>query len=186
MKVWVKVMRLTTTGITRRKSIFEQTTGSMTSCSLTLNFHLHSLPAGVATHGLTFPDVSSYPLPDLAVPLHRAYTFSTNATADGLPGPGRGLDQLYQLGGRKLERAMNAMAMRAGLGPENAEKRVRKALERVELRREEEKSERKERWVWSWMRIDGEARARRDVNRGCKRLVEYTSYVRHHFSPGRC
>ena len=38
-------------------------------------------------------------------------TFSTNATADNLPGPGRTLDKAYQFYGRKLEK----IAMRFGL-----------------------------------------------------------------------
>lgn len=41
-------------------------------------------------------------------------------TVEGQPGAGRTLDLLITAGGRKLERSLNKLALRRGLGPEAA------------------------------------------------------------------
>ena len=54
-------------------------------------------------------------------------------TLDNLPGPGRGLDQVYQFLGRKLERGIGVTAEKAGFGPEGVEKRIKRASEFIEF-----------------------------------------------------
>jgi hypothetical protein len=60
--------------------------------------------------------------------LIRGDSVSTNATEDDRPGPGRALDKLFQLAGRRLERFLNTVAMRFGAGPVAAEERLIIAL----------------------------------------------------------
>lgn len=45
-------------------------------------------------------------------------------TVEGQPGAGRTLDLLITAGGRKLERSLNKLALRRGLGPEAAMQRI--------------------------------------------------------------
>lgn len=45
-------------------------------------------------------------------------------TVEGQPGAGRILDHLITAGGRKLERSLNKLALRRGLGPEAAMQRI--------------------------------------------------------------
>jgi len=54
------------------------------------------------------------------VPLFRAASIDSDATADNLPGPGRNLGLLFAFLGHKLEKGVNSFASRRGLGTDTS------------------------------------------------------------------
>lgn len=83
---------------------------------------------------------------------------STNRTESDLPGPGRLLGKLYSSLGRRLERGINAIAVRRGYGPLSAAERFRSKYGRRGDVRDETS-------------VKG-AQDRKD----CKKLIRYTKY----------
>lgn len=97
-------------------------------------------------------------------PLTRTYT---DETADNLPGPGRGLDNLYQFLGQKLERGLGVVADKAGFGPAAAGRRVEKAALVAQYRR-------RSNGLLEKLKLEA---AKRDVRQGCKALIKYSQWV---------
>jgi hypothetical protein len=106
------------------------------------------------------------------VRLQRIDTTSTNATEDDRPGPGRGLDKLYQASGRKLERLLGVAAERMGFGPAATERsivnvmyRLRESGHYVERRFKSE--------VWKPYTSKDKHKMDKKVMRRCKSLLKY-------------
>ena len=101
-------------------------------------------------------------------------------TMDNLPGPGRGIDKLYQLGGRALERWMNRNAERLGFGPHAAEKKLLRSIEKI-IDPNKVKAVKRKRGSDSKKRSSSDSsidkRVEKDLAQGTKTLVRYTRYV---------
>ena len=110
------------------------------------------------------------------VKLQRTDTVSTNATEDNRVGLGRGLDNLFQAGGRKLERLLGATADRMGYGPAATEKRIVVVMYR--LRESGYFVERKSRAEeWRRYTMNDKQRMDKEIVLRCKRLMKYLKYV---------
>jgi hypothetical protein len=60
-----------------------------------------------------------------------ARSVSSTATMDNLPGPGRGLDQLFQYLGRRFDRSLAIGMDKLGFGPAATERRALKSIKRL-------------------------------------------------------
>jgi hypothetical protein len=110
--------------------------------------------------------------------LRRANTvesIDTEATESDLPGPGRGLDKLYQFAGRKLERTIGEMADGLGFGPAAAERKLLHAGE--VLRYAGYVKTRKGRKKWKTSTEQRKARASNETQRYCQLVVKYLRYA---------
>ena len=111
-----------------------------------------------------------------AVSLDRIDTVDTEATADNLPGPGRALDKLYQIAGRKLERLLATIADRIGFGPAAAQRGILRALRT--LRPEGYYiGLRSGSYIWRHATNSQKKKAEKDLSRGYKKLIRYARYV---------
>lgn len=109
--------------------------------------------------------------------LVRADTISTNATLDDLPGPGRGLDKLYQRVGRRIELTANLYADRLGFGPSAVERSILAAFEQMS----NASSHASKPWQTPASRRSLTAqikKSNKDAHRQFGRLIKHMMYVR--------
>jgi hypothetical protein len=110
-------------------------------------------------------------------PSFDSWSVSSTATEDNRPGPGRGLDQIYQYLGRHLDRGMGVVMDKLGHGPAAAERRALKAIEllspdgfyRIKVVRGKRRVK-----VLTPSEIE---QAERQIRKVCERLAEYSRCV---------
>jgi hypothetical protein len=95
--------------------------------------HKTSITTIVLTEGIISLQPTSAQPPETPFEVTPISRIDTTETADNLPGPGRGLDKVYQALGRKLERGMGIAAEKAGFGPEGTERKIKRAAEFIEF-----------------------------------------------------
>jgi hypothetical protein len=78
----------------------------------------------------TLPTAAS-PSSTYASPVYSYAILNRDETKDNLPGAGRGLDQLYQLSGRAIERWISSLADKLGFGPAAAERLILRGIHEV-------------------------------------------------------
>lgn len=93
-------------------------------------------------------------------------TISTNATADGLVGPGRTLGLLLHFIGRRIESRLNRIALSRGHGPEAAVDRMKKRIWA-------------ERWSQpgKWDEAVSSLLAKGELVEDCQKLLQYARSV---------
>jgi hypothetical protein len=110
-------------------------------------------------------------------PSFDSWSVSSTATEDNRPGPGRGLDQIYQYLGRHVERLVGVGMDKLGRGPAAAERRALKAIELLSpdgrYRFEVVRGKRRVK-VLTASEIE---QAERQVRKDCEKLVKYSRCV---------
>lgn len=110
-------------------------------------------------------------------PSFDSWSLSSTATEDNRPGPGRGLDQIFQYLGRHLDRGMGVVMAKLGHGPAAAERRVLKAIERLSpdgfYRIKVVRGKRRVK-VLTASEIE---QVRKEVRKDCERLAKYSRCV---------